>query len=81
MLMPHPYFGLVQIFCARPNINLHIVPFPNFCGRPKDDFKSVNSIFVPVKKSLEQDAGFRNREHLEDNKLIKGGIHDYLGPI
>ena len=28
-------FGLVQIFCARPKINLHIVPVPNFLCKTK----------------------------------------------
>ena len=47
-------FGLVQIFCARPIIDLHIVPVPNLLCKTKSDLHSVNSILMPAQIFLNQ---------------------------
>ena len=38
-------FGLVQIFCARPKIYLHIVVVTNIFSRQKDDLHEMQSNF------------------------------------
>ena len=48
-LMPCPftipnYFGLFQIACARPKIDLQILLVPTFLSETKDDFHTVNSV-------------------------------------
>ena len=41
-------FVLVQIFCARPKMYLHIWQSQTFCARQKDDLHSVKLVFVPA---------------------------------
>jgi len=47
LLQVPKYLELVQIFCARPKIDIHIVASPKlFCARPKDYFHLEHSVFV-----------------------------------